>query len=105
MIGIALYVDKLSVVTIRAIDPSDSEAQLYRYNQSGSRRASGVHELVRGIYQVISNSAMEVSAPGVGLSILRGKDDPTDLAASILALEPGSTVESVKAFFAAPKEF
>jgi len=104
MLRTALYVYQPSTVTIRAEDPRDAGVLLYRFNQEIKKPAPGVQKLNTGIYLIVSIGDIGVTGPNVEVMTLRNDKDPWPAPkATVIALEPGATVESVKNFFTVAK--
>jgi len=100
----AIYVREPSTVTISATDPRDAGAQLCRYNQAVTQVAVGTHELVPGIYLVVSSSALAVTGTAVDVQIVTNDKDPwPSPKATVVALEPGATATSIQQFFVVAK--
>lgn len=101
----AIYVAAPSTVTIRATDPRDSAAQLYRFQRGAGKPALGIHELEAGIYLVLSNQAVEVIGDDLTVaSLSKDKDIPPEPKARVLAAEPGATMAAVCTFFGVAKD-
>ena len=102
----ALYIQQPSSITIRAKDPADASAQLYRYKQGLIGPAIGTHLLPRGIYLVLSKAPIEVTNSAVVTAVVpRDKDIFPDLTAGVVAIEAeaGATAESIQTFFLVAK--
>jgi hypothetical protein len=100
-----IYVHEPSTVTIHAKAASDAAALLCRYNQGAGQVAIGKHRLERGIYLIVSNSALEVSGSHAEVAVLHNdKDIPPDPGLTLLALEPGATASSYRAFLEIAKD-
>ena len=96
----AIYVHEPSTVTIRATSPRDAKAQLCRFNQDTDQAALGTHNLEPGVYMIVSTDALEVNVHGVDVHVLANdKDIWPDPKASVVALEPGASVASLRDFF------
>jgi hypothetical protein len=100
-----IYVHEPSTVTIHAKAARDSAALLCRYNRGAGQAASGKHQLERGIYLIVSNSVLEVSGSHLEVARLpNDKDIPPDPGLALLALEPGATASSYRAFLELAKD-
>jgi hypothetical protein len=101
----AIYVYERSNVKFRALDPRDARVEIVRYHQPGAQPAVGVVTLDRGIYLVVSKSALEVDGINVEVQVVpNDKDEWPDITARMLAPEPGATVGTVKEFFIVAKD-
>jgi hypothetical protein len=102
----ALYIHEASTVTVRAKDPTDATAQLYRYKQGLIGAAIGTHLLARGIYLVLSKGPIEVTNTAVMTTVVpRDKDIWPDLTPGVVALEVDAkaTAQSIQEFFLVAK--
>jgi hypothetical protein len=96
-----LYVHRPSTVMIRV---ANAATQIYRYNRDGAQPAVGAHALERGIYLIVSNEPIEVTADnGVDIVASKGKDGWPEFRAEVIALEFGATAESIRSFFSVVK--
>ena len=100
-----IYVHEPSIATIQAKASRDAAALLCRYNQDTGQLAIGLHKLDPGIYMIISHGELEVTGSHFEVVALRNdKDIPPDPKVSILALEPGATVQSIQKFLTIAKD-
>jgi hypothetical protein len=101
----AIYVYEPSTVKIRAKDPRDAGVEIVRYHQPGELAAVGVHRLDRGIYLIVSRSELEVGGINIEVQVVaNNKDDWPDPKAQVVALEPGSSIGTIKEFFLVAKD-
>jgi len=99
----ALYVQKSTTVTVRTTDPRDTKMLICRYNHAG-HPVSGTLKLDPGIYLIVSNGTLNVDASSAEvLAVANDKDDWPRPTATVLALEPGATADSVTKFFTLAK--
>jgi hypothetical protein len=94
-----IYVFQTGNVMIKPTIEADLRVTIARYNQAGSQPALGVRTLERGIYQIVSNGPMAVQGSNIQVVVAAGKDQWPDPKIAVGTLEPGATVESVRAFF------
>jgi len=100
-----IYVFEPSTVTIHAKATGDAAALLCRYNHGAGQVAIGRHLLERGIYLIVSHSALEVRGSHMEVAVLSNdKDIPPDPKLTLLALEPGATASSYQAFLEIAKD-
>jgi hypothetical protein len=100
----AIYVFERSNIKIRAKDPRDARVEIVRYHQN-AQPAVGVVTLDRGIYLIVSKSALEVDGINVEVQVvLNDKDEWPEITARMLALEPGASIGTVKEFFIVAKD-
>jgi hypothetical protein len=66
----AIYVFERSNVKIRAKDPRDARVEIVRYHQPDAQPAVGVVTLDRGIYLIVSKSALEVDGINVEVQVV-----------------------------------
>ncbi len=110
---IGLYVFKPSTVTIEelvsskwaaAAAPSARPAVL-AFRRPGALQAVGSLQLEAGIYQVLSQSPVQITGDAVQVVVVPNDKDgwpkPPPLA---LALEPGATEATIEGFFATAKD-
>ena len=105
----AIYVYKPSSVTIHtkqvnASEASDAKIQICRYNKTATPTTIGTQQLDPGIYLITSSRGLEVTGLNIEAQIIPDdKDTWPDTKANVIALEPGATADSVKAFFKVAK--
>jgi hypothetical protein len=102
----AIYLAEPSTVTIRPLAPSQTKATLYRFRGGAGKPAFGSHALDPGIYMVLADAMIDVTATGSGATIAplsKDKDKPPEPKAMLTA-EPGATLDELYTFFLVAKD-
>ncbi|HEY0194346.1 MAG TPA: hypothetical protein VGC42_24705 [Kofleriaceae bacterium] len=100
-----LYVFKPTTVSIQGASSGAAKPALMAYRQQGQLQPTGTLHLEPGIYQVLSETPVQITGDSIEvIATPSGKDQwpkPPPLA---IALEPGATEATIAAFFGAAKD-